>query len=408
MLPVTEVQAKRQGSSTVHGSSFACTWVADVSSWALKRVEPNLRETPVIVLAGRQVYGACEVARKAGVRPGDALDRARGLCPSAAIAQLEPSVLTAAWESALEVLNRVTPWLESPRVGIAYLTGVSKLEVEALASELELRVGLAASREAAWLAAVAALKNQARMVSDDAAFLVRVPVYLLRFVGVSTDLIHRLELFGLKTLGEVLLRTTGKSLEAQFGKAAKPLLAILNAGGSGPIAVFRPPASLKGVWTFDPPAVEPHEVEPILTPLLARTAKRLHGKFIGTLTISLETTLGSSSARQVLKQYTDNLKTLLMAAERLTRATITGIEIYRFEVLFSDLVYPTPFQDSLFGNLERPDVREVIKTVHQRFPEKIGRLVVTRPQAVLPEERFHFQSLNGEVPRSKKKKGGKA
>ncbi len=221
-------------------------------------------------------------------------------------------------------------------------------------------------------------------------------MYLLRGIGVSEDVIKRLELFGLKTLGDVLERTTPKSLEAQFGKEAKLLIALLHGGDASPVKLWTPASSVKTAWVFDPPALEPHEIEPILTPLLARATGQLGSLYVGTVTVTLETMLGASTARQVLKQYTQNAKILLLALERLTRTVMTGLEVLRLEILFSDLIRPTPVQDSLFGSLERPDVLKAIQVVHLHYPDKIGRLEIHRPKAVLPEERFRFEALTGD------------
>ncbi len=404
MPPQIQTRSQIQASSQMTLSLLSCLWVADLPSWALKRLEPDLRDKAVVVLEGRRVRGACEQARKAGIRIGDALDRARGLCPEVAIAQLEPSAIHAAWEAALEALYKVTPWLETPRVGLAFAAGLGVLESEAIATELDVRVGSCGSRGSAWLAALASSKGKARVEQHETVFLARVPVYLLRGIGVGEEVIKRLELFGLKTLGDVLERTTPKSLEAQFGKEAKMLIALLRGGDSSPVGLWTPPRSIKTAWVFDPPALEPHEIEPILTPLLARATQQLGSFYVGTVTVTLETMLGASTARQVLKTYTQSAKALLMSLERLTKAVMTGLEVLRLEILFSDLVRPTPVQDNLFGSLERPDVLKAIQVVHLHYPEKIGRLEIHRPKAVLPEERFRFEPLTGERIKRKRKK----
>jgi nucleotidyltransferase/DNA polymerase involved in DNA repair len=405
MPPQTQTKPSHQVSSPSISSLLCCLWVADLPSWALKRLEPELKDSAVIILEGRRVRGTCEQARKAGVRIGDAIDRARGLCPSAVMAQLEVSALQAAWEAALETLYKVTPWLETPRLGLAFAAGLGALEAEALASELDIRVGASSSRGSAWLASIASSRGKARVETSETTFLARVPVYLLRGIGVGEEVIKRLELFGLKTLGDITERTTPKSLEAQFGKEARALIALLRGGDSSPVALYSPPSSVKTAWVFDPPALEPHEIEPILTPLLARAIGELGGLYVGTVTVTLETMLGASTARQVLKQYTQNAKVLLLALERLTRTVMTGLEVSRLEILFSDLIRPTPVQSSLFGSFERPDVQKAIQVVHQHFPEKIGRLEIHRPKAVLSEERFRFEALTGERVKRKNKAG---
>ncbi len=388
-------QPQLKNSSRSASSLLSCFWIADLPTWAVRRFEPTAT-APVVVLEGRKVGGACELARKAGVRLGDPLERVRGLCPSAMIAQLEVSALSAAWEAALAALYKVTPWIEAPRMGLAFAAGLGALEAEALAAELDLRVGVASGRGAAWLAALACSRGKARLEPDEQGFLARVPVYLLKGIGVGAAMIEKLELFGLRTLGDVVERTTPKSLEAQFGKEAQRLIALLRGGDATPVPLYNPPISVRISWVFDPPALEPFEIMPILTPLLTRAAIQLGNLQAGTVTVTLETALGASSARQVLKHYTQNQKTLLLALERLTQNLVSGLEVLQLEVVLSDLVRPVPVQASLFGHLERPDVREAIRVVHQHFPEKIGRLEIHRPKASLPEQRFRFQALTGE------------
>ena len=388
--------------------TFACAWVSDLPSWALQRLEPTLRETPVIVLEGRRVIGCCEQSRKAGVKVGDALDRARTLCPEAAIAQLEPSGLAAAWSSALEAMYRATPWIEPVRPGLAYLAGLTGLECEALALELGLRIGLAAARGSALLAALAARGQGARLVKDDVAFVNRVPVHYLRGAGVSSTVVERLRLFGLKTLGDVLLRTTQQQLEVQFASEGTLVWVLASGSNTTPVPIYTPPSSLHVDWVFDPPALEPHEWSGVVVQLVAELIVRLGALLAGTVTLTLTTALGESSVRQVLKAYTSDHKTLNNVAFRLMLEALSGLEFSKLTLMLSDLLKPVPYQENLFGPLERPDVREAIKVVHQHYPDRIGKLEICRPDFPLKEKRFRFVPLNGERPRVKRGSSTKA
>ena len=385
-----------------HARSVSCAWVADPPSWAIKRLEPKLRDLPVVVLAGRRAAGVCALARRAGVRAGDPLDRVRSLCPEAAIAQLEPSTLKAAWDAALEAMHRVTPWIESPRAGQAFLAGLSALDGEALAAELGLRVGVAGTRSTALLGAFAARDAGARFVKDEPAFLSRAPVYLLRGAGVPAEVVERLELFGLKTLGDILLRVTSKQLEAQFGRDAALIAGFVSPKDAHPIGLYVPPASLRLEWNFETPVLEPFAWEPALARLVARLAERLGGWLAGTVTVTLHTLLGDSAARQMMAHYTCDPKTLLNAATRCFREAHAGLEIERVTLMLSDLLRPVLRQDNLFGTIERPDVREAIRVVHQHFPDRIGKLSIIRPDAPLRRQRFRFAPLDGEEPRVKR------
>lgn len=388
----------------VRGSrSLACAWVADLPSWAVKRLEPALRGLTVIVLQGRRVVGICPIARKAGVRVGDALDRARVLCPDAALAQLEPSALGAAWDAALETMHRVTPWIESVRPGMAFLAGINALDGEALATDLDLRVGVSSARASALLAALAARDHAARLIQDETAFVSRVPVRFLRGAGIEAEVVEKLELFGLKTIGDILMRVTPRQLEAQFGKAAAPLWALISGGDTRPVGLYTPPSSIQVFYVCDPAMLEPFEWQPILELLVARAVAQLQAHLTGTITVTLKTVLGESSARQVMKQYSNDTKTLLNSAIKCLTEIHAGLEFERISLMFSDLLRPIPHQDNLFNLVERPNVREAITAVHQRYPDRIGKLEIVRPNGPLREKRFRFAPLDGTQPRVKRK-----
>jgi hypothetical protein len=337
------------------------------------------------------------------VKLGDTVDRVRTLCPEAALAQLEPSALSAAWDAALELMYRITPWIESVRPGVAYLAGLNTLDAEALSSELGLRIGVASARGSALLAALATRGHGTRVVTDDAVFLSKAPVYLLRGAGVPAEVVERLTLFGLRTLGDVLMRVTPGQLERQFGKDAAPLWSLVTGGDARPVPLFNPASNLQASWVFEPPALEPHDWGSILELLVDGLIERLEKLLVGTITLTLVTALGEASARQILKCYSRERKTLIQAAQRLLLEAHSGIEFERLTLVFSDLLRPTPYQESLFGALQRPNVREAIKLVHQHYPDQIGKLEIVRPNAPLRQQRFKFTPLDGEQPRVKRK-----
>jgi hypothetical protein len=125
---------------------------------------------------------------------------------------------------------------------------------------------------------------------------------------------------------------------------------------------------------------------------------------VGGVTVTLTTPLGDSAARQVLKMYTCDSKSLFNAALRCLENAHTGLEFWALGLVLTDLLKPTPKQDNLFEIIERPNVREAIRTVHQHYPERLGRLEVHRPNAPLREQQFRYAALTGETPRVRRKK----
>jgi impB/mucB/samB family len=383
--------------------SIAALWLADPASWAAQRLDPKLLGRAVIVIEGPRVVGANTLARKAGVRLLEPVGKARGLCPEAAFVPFEPALVKAAWDLTVSSAYGLTPYLEPIRQGLLLLGGITALEAEALGAEQHARVGLAGSRGAAILAALATGDGHARAVGDEIHFLEQVPVYLLRGAGIPLEVIERLELFGLRTLGEIKARVTLKQLAAQFGEVAAKLWSLATGLDTRPIAAYAPPAELTAHFEFEVPALEPCEWMPGFELAVHRAVTQLGSglnlmdRLAGTVTVGVNTALGFSSAQRVLKDFTRDEKTIRTTAHQALQIALQpGLEVLTVRVVLGDLLRPKPIQDSLFAILERADVREAVRKVHHRFPDRIGKLELHRPHAPLPEQRFRFSPMTGE------------
>jgi hypothetical protein len=413
-IQAREVPVLDQEGAGFGSRSIAALWLADPPSWAMQRLDPKLMGRPVIVVEGPRVIGANTLARRAGVRLLEPIGKARGLCPEAAFVPFEPALVKAAWDMAISSAYQLTPYLEPIRQGLLLLGGITPLEAEALGAEQHARVGLARSRGTAILAALATGDGHARAVGDQVGFLEQVPVYLLRGMGIPPEVIGRLELFGLKTLGEIKARVTLKQLAAQFGEVAAKLWSLATGLDTRPIAVYAPAAELTAQFEFEVPALEPHEWMPGFELAVHQAVTQLgsglnlHDRLAGTVTVSVNTVLGSSSAQRILKDYTRDEKTIRTTAyQALQIALQPELEVLTVRVALGDLLRPKPTQDSLFAILERADVRQAVRSVHNRFPDQIGRLELHRPHAPLPEQRFRFSPMTGEE-NLRAKQSGKA
>jgi hypothetical protein len=380
-------------------SSVAVLWIADVPSWAAERLDPKLEGLPVVVIDARQVVGANTLARAFGLRVGEAIDRARGLIPNVVFVPFDASNVQAAWDVTITGACSITPWLEPVKPGLAILGGLSAIEAEALALECHARVGLSSSRGTALLAALAARENSARIEHDQNRFLEGVPVYLLRGAGIPDWLVGRLTLLGLHTLGQIKARVTPKQLAAQFPEFASRLWSLANGLENSPVAVFKAPVEISSSYEFELPALEPHEWMPVLEHLLERAIAQLGERLAGNITVTVRTVFGSGRSRRILKDFSRDYKSIRpVAAQALHGALQPDLEVMAIEVSLGDLLPLRPFQESLFAVLERAPVRAAVRKVHARFPDGIGRFVIHRPKAYLPERRFGFVPLSGEEP----------
>ena len=384
-------------------SAFACLWIADAPTWALERLEPDLRGRAVIALEAGRVSGVNTLARRTGVRVGDAAGRARGLCETGMFRALEPGALEGALGDALEQLNAFTPWLERGGSNTIYATGLTHEDAARAACQLGVRVGISASRGAALLAALAARENAVRLEPDQGVFLDVVPLRLLRGAGVSQDTLERLGLFGIGTLGELRVRVTKAQLERQFPIDHARLWSLAHGDDLCPVLVYTPPKCVAARLELESSALEPSELHPALEQLVRDAISKLGRHLAGALTLRLETEGGRRSSRVHLRDFTCDLKTLLRSAKRALLEAQGGHAVLILELVLSDLSKPIPRQDNLFAILERPGVREAVQRVHRRFPNRLGRLKITNSRAYLPERRFRFQALTGDE-RSKRGK----
>ncbi len=403
MQPTTQFQPKNQARGSSN-SSFAVVWIADVPSWAAHRTDPTLEGQTLVITAGRRVVGSDASARSFKVRVGDSLERARGLAPNAVFVPFEASVVQTAWDAALHTMNAFTPWLESGQVGLAFLAGLNRLEVEALALELQARVGLAPSRGSALMAAFSARDSEVRLVQHEAEFLGAAPTYLLRGAGLPGEIIERLRLFGLHTLGSIAA-LEARYLQAQFGAFAPRLLALCTGLDRRSVPVFTPALEVSAGFEFELPAIEPNVLYPALDFVLERLVLRLQDRLASSVTLALKTTLGVSSVRRSLKAPSNDPRTLRHVALAALERAMTGLEVLALTVTASGLMRPVLVQDSLFAVLERPAVREVVRRIYQGFPERLGRLEIVQPRSLLPERRFRFRALTGEEVGQPKRKG---
>jgi DNA polymerase IV len=311
------------------------------------------------------------------------------------VVPFEPADSSSAWTAALATMQDYSPWLESPHTGLAYLAQLDAQQAESLALELQARLGLAASRGTALIAATAAKANTVNVVTNEAAFLEAAPSYLLRVAGLRVATLEKLRLFGLDTLGKIA-RLSLRQLEAQFGPEASRLVALCSGADVRPVPVFQSPPQVTARLGLDSGLLEPGELEPVMAEVLERVWHRLEGRHCSSLKLELETVLGASRYSVMLKVPSQDPKVLWRAAQTALRHCLSGLEVTALSITLEGLHKPTPVQDSLFGILERPLVREAIRTVHGKFPNRIGRLVISRPKAHLSDRRFQFTPLTGE------------
>ncbi|HWG86127.1 MAG TPA: hypothetical protein VNT60_11670 [Deinococcales bacterium] len=405
--PPAAREAAAPGPPLAARDAVAAVLVPDLPAWAAHAADPGLDDATVIVLDGGRVLGMDRAAREAGVRPGDARGRARALCPEAALVPHDAPRVQAAWENAVSLAYTRTPFLDPARPGLMYAGQLSREEAEGLVLDLRASVGLAQSRGTALLAALRAGGEHALSIADEAGFLEAVSTSVLAGAGVPAWVVERLELFGLRTLGQVA-RLTPRQLTAQFGQDARRVLELARGEDRASVALYRAPDEPEARYEFELPALEPAEWDPVLRHLLEEAAGKLGERLARTLTVGVKTAAGEATARRVLREPAREARALLTpAALALTEAVTPGEEVLALRVTLGGVFRPVPTQASLFAVLQRPGVRAAVDLVEGRFPGLLGRMQVVDEAAYLPEQRFRFLPLADAPSEPPARRGGK-
>jgi protein ImuB len=253
--------------------------------WLAQRRDPTLARTPTATVQDGKVVHANPSARRLGVSRGMRVEGAH--LRAEHLVTLTPNeVETAhAWDGVLRDLAAWTPWLVGRRRGLALLRATTR-EAADLAAAFEGRVGVAADRQTAELAAAAAHPGAVRTVApgEEAAFLERLPLRFLRAVGLPDRDLTRLHWLGLATAGD-LAAWSREQLEGYLGESGRALLPYLHGPRDGALPTWVPPEPLRRRLAFERPLFEPFELEGAIDHLSHALAGALGGTAARRLTL---------------------------------------------------------------------------------------------------------------------------
>ena len=313
-------------------SRFACVLVEHFDAAAIERCEPALRERPLVILnprADRPNVGgeggqtarimttieANTAAREQGVRPGMTETEARARCPMLLTRPWVEEYVASARHALLEAALAVSPRIEDGGAGLAYVDTVGlerligdpaaigrRLVHQVRAIGLIPRVGLAASRTAARMAAV----NGSGAVTiippgRERAALAKVSITTL---DLAPDLAATLGRWGVGTLGE-LAALSREGLAARLGPPGLRAHDLALGLDRDPFRPWTPPPfweEAQGLeWEIDSLGV----LAGVLETVLERLCRRLAA--VSLVADSLEIRLGLASgghhARDVSLAY---------------------------------------------------------------------------------------------------------
>ncbi|HEV8638282.1 MAG TPA: DNA polymerase Y family protein [Chloroflexota bacterium] len=217
---------------------MACVWIPSFCLDAARRRTPALAGRPLALhRAGsraREVVAASTDLLARGLRPGTPLRATELAYPDAAFLPFDPAAADAAFTPVLDRLEAFSPVVAAAAPGLALLdvTGCELLygSDAALADRLRAAVredagdrdpgvgiGLAGGVATAEIAARLAVDGRDRLVppGGDAAFLAPLPVDVL---PLTEDACERLELLGVRTVGDFARRLPAGAVARRFGE----------------------------------------------------------------------------------------------------------------------------------------------------------------------------------------------
>ena len=283
---------------------IACLFIPLFPLAARLRAEPELMGEAVAVCEGNgsaaRGLAASRPARKNGVRSGMSLAQARGILPSLIARGRDSACEASAHEALLETASSLSPRVEDsgPDLVFADVSDMQRLydstsgeqemgqvaSIAADALDLPVRVGIAANKLAARIAARMPATPTVVPSGEEARFLAPLP---LAHLNLEQRLIDTLERWGVRTLGD-LARLPADRAASRLGPAGASAHRAARGVDSSPLAPYHLPPTLHEGMELEWPVVT---VDPLLFALrqsLERTRQRLEREDLACSLLELE------------------------------------------------------------------------------------------------------------------------
>ena len=399
-----------------------------------RRSEPF--PTGPLVLGGRpwdpgSVIDADRTARALGVRRGMPLGGAHRLVPEATFIEPDPDADRAAAEAAFEALGAFSPSLagsgdpgdaafglfEMGIDGLGPLWGAEPVLVErvssalrvALPGDLTARAGVAGTHFAATIAAAHARAGSPVAVppGDEAAFLAPYPSGLLT---TDLDIRARLTRFGLREIGAVA-DLPRSALIARFGDEGARLHARSRGEETEPFRARHAPERLALALPIEPPVEDLEPLRFVLHRLVAAITAQLTSRGLAadrahlTLELDLAFAARGTSPRIEVEQRFPEPTADPEAVERLLFARLERepplAAVQRLDLELRGTTEAAGQQLPLFVPQAARTARlgwQLARLALTYGEDRVRRVVITDPEAPLPETRWTWQpvGLEGE------------
>ena len=297
----------------------------------------------------------------------------------------------AVWEDVLLRLYKLTPLIESPQLGLAYVSASKEKEHELkeIITEFQFKAGGAQYKEMAFIASLKAVSGFLLYLTpgNKEDFLRSCDGSLLRLAGFPPKMVERLDLLGFTTLLEVSTLSK-RQLQVQFREEGIRLYQLLHPQDKRISTWFRPPDILEVYIDNDDDIEELYFFEQ----WILSVAEQLHKQLERRVARVLEITVSYSDAtiQRKIRVFQDPLFTkeeIARGSDLLWRQCAHHIRIKRLFLRLKQLETPTFEQQMLF---HRPELTKAIQRLENRFPGTLLRSVY-RQYALFSEEQYELR-----------------
>ena len=353
-------------------------------------------EADVVVGWAGRVWSWSDSLGESGLRAGDTLQRAKALCPEAKILDRDIHKEAVMWDRLLRKLYSASPQVVAIRDrslhgAWALLENPVAGQLRHLTRELGAKVGVAACRSYAMLAASKARKGKLLVVKPTAIipFLRETSISVLIPLGYA-ELAESLGLFGLRSLKQVY-ELKLRHLKAQFEKLGHSLYALRHPEEDLPVPAFDPGVVQVG-FELDAAILETLDLTPRLNELVSQAVSHLNHRCVTYMEVGLYTERGFVEACRLLKSPLHNFPMLSRVAQHLLSELMKEPHrIHGIRLTLGGMVDAPVVQERLFK--EKSLVRKAIEAVERRFPSKLLRGVIVDADPVFHEDQVSFQPI---------------
>jgi DNA polymerase-4 len=375
-----------------------------------QRERPRLVKHPVVIAAAQRLADVTQVldcsveALAEGVHPGMPLGQAERLCPEAIFLAPRLDLYRATATDLFDLLRSQAPAVEQAQPGGLYLglAGLEQRDAEALAlccgqSELihrELRlastVGVAVNKFTAEVASLCIGLNRVLVLSagTEREFLSDFAVTLL---PVEAEMRQRLELFGLRRLGQFAGLPPAAVL-AQFGWEGQRAHRLARGQDDRPLIPGQGERVEAAHRESDPPLDDLEHLIGAAGQLVVALADRLAPGFLRASQLDVQVACANGAtleARRVLAEPTADVGRLARTAEALLRGLSYPDRVGDLTLTLGGLSTPSLHQLNLFLSLAEISPKEEEAEAHlARLAERYGPHCFQRAVLVDPEHRL--------------------